>query len=122
MTSPELPGTPPRPARPEYGEYAEPGDPRFVPPVGPPVAVPAPVAAETGTPARRRDALASSILLALGFLWTFNTVVSALQLDDALRRVYELYGGSGDYEPAGDVGLARSIIIASHVILYAATF
>jgi len=67
---------------------------------------------------RRRDALASVVLLSLGFLSTVYTVVSALELDRALRQLYAMYGGDGDYEPAGDIPLAQAVLISSHVILF----
>jgi hypothetical protein len=115
MTSPESPGTPSRPAVPEYGEYAEPDDPRiipayrFAPPPTPPAAAP-----------RTRDAFASSLLLGVGFVITVYMVLFAFDLEVSMQRVFTAYGGTGDYEPAANLPLARWVIIASHVILLAA--
>lgn len=70
---------------------------------------------------RRRDWIASSILLALGFLSTVNAVIVALSLEDALKQMYAFYGGTDVYTPAGNLDLARWVIIVSHVVLFAAT-
>lgn len=120
MTSADAPEEPRRPARPQYGEYAEPGDPRFMPPPAP-TPPPTLAAAVAGAAPRSRDAVASALLLALGFGVTVYTVLSALGLEEALEQLYLLYGGTGDYEPTGGVRIAAWVIIASHVILYAAT-
>ena len=117
MTSPDAPDTPPRPAVPQYGEYAPPGDPRLTPPPAP-VAPAAPVAEAAP---RSRDAIASALLLALGFGVTVYTVLSVLGLEEALEQLYLLYGGTGDYQPASGVRIAAWVIIASHVIVLAVT-
>lgn len=116
MTSPETPDAPSRPAVPQYGEYAAPGDPRFA---QPPVESPPPVASAP-QPIRRRDATASVVLLAIGFVSTVYTVLSSFELEMAMTQIYRAYGGTGDYAPAGDLGAARATLIVSHVVLLAA--
>jgi len=63
--------------------------------------------------------MASVMLLSLGFLSTVYTVVSAFELESALKQLYVLYGGEGSYEPTGNVPLAQAVLVASHVILLA---
>lgn len=116
MTSSDKPETPQRPAVPAYGEYAEPDDPRFAPP-----AVVPPVATSTdGSPRRRRDPLASALLLGLGVFSAFNAIYGAFNLEEVLENSFRAYGGVGDYTPAADLVLARNVIIVSHVMLLAA--
>lgn len=120
MTSPETPDEPSRPERPQYGEYAEPGDPRLAPPPEPvTAATPAPAVATTQP--RRRDALVSALLLGLGFVMAVQVVFIGLDLDGMLRQAYTIYGGTGAYSPANDLRVAGSVLVASHVILFAAT-
>lgn len=116
MTSPDPSGPTSRPAVPQYGEYAPPGDPRFAPPT-PPVAPVAP----TTPAARPRDAIASGLLIGLGFVMTVQVVFLALDLDGVLTQAYAIYGGTGDYSPANDLRVAGAILAGSHVILFAAS-
>ena len=120
MTSPDPSGTPSRPARPQYGEYAPPGDPRFAPPT-PAAAPPAPVQPTAPPVARRRDAIASAMLIGLGFIMTVQVVFIALDLDTVLEQAYTVYGGTGDYSPANDLRFAGAVLAGSHVILFAAS-
>lgn len=82
--------------------------------VSPPAAVPAPA------DARRRDVIASVTLLSLGFVSTIYTVFSATELDGALRQLYVMYGGEGDYAPAANLPLAGAVLVTSHLVLFAA--
>jgi hypothetical protein len=116
MTSPDPSGPRSRPAVPQYGEYAPPGDPRFAPP--PPA--PAPVAPTPPT-ARPRDAIASGLLIGLGFVMTVQVVFLALDLEGVLTQAYAVYGGTGDYSPANDLRFAGAVLAGSHVILFAAS-
>jgi hypothetical protein len=92
-----------------------------------PAPAPAPAAATfgpDGRPVNRADRIATIALLAIGLIWTANTISSLVSLPDVMNQVMEIWGidsaytGTATANTAGVAGAALTFLVFALTAVY----